>query len=207
MTTIDEWLPTAVTEASGGRDAAERVFAQAALRVGRDPVDPGDTGGLVHGTVADRARAALLAELAVTASGPELADLADALYRRGDAEQRRGVLRGLDLLAPALPEEVRVAALELIRDALRANDPRLVAAGMGDAGAALLPDHEWRHGVVKLVFMGVPLAAASGLDDRRDAELARMARDLIAERTAAGRDISDDLAAIAVAPETDREHL
>ncbi|WP_207207103.1 EboA domain-containing protein, partial [Agromyces binzhouensis] len=76
------------------------------------------------------------------------------------------------------------------------NDPRLVAAAMGPFAGRHLGDHDWRHGVVKLVFMGVPLAVVARLDERADDELARMAEDLAEERAAAGRPIPDDLRAL-----------
>ena len=68
-----------------------------------------------------------------------------------------------------------------------------------------MPDHDWRHGVVKLVFMGVPLSVVSGLDVRADAELSRMAEDLAEEREAAGRAIPDDLRALLPAGRALRE--
>lgn len=85
---------------------------------------------------------------------------------------------------------------DLTSEALRTNDPRLVAAAMGDFGAAHLDDHAWRHGVLKLVFMGVPLSVVAKLDERRDAELAAMASRYAEERRAAGRSIPTDLGLI-----------
>ena len=57
------------------------------------------------------------------------------------------------------------------RDALRTNDTRLVAAALGPYAAAHLDGHGWRQGVVKCVFMGVPLDAVADLDERADDEL------------------------------------
>ena len=76
--------------------------------------------------------------------------------------------------------------LELVADALRTNDPRLVASALGDFAGAHLDDHAWRHGVLKALFMGVPIDVVARLDDRADDELARMAAGLVAERRAAG---------------------
>ncbi|MFE5672815.1 EboA domain-containing protein [Agromyces sp. NPDC056523] len=123
-------------------------------------------------------------------------------YRDGDTDERVRVLEELNRLAvaDAAGTAIRDTGVALVRDALRANDPRLVATAMGAFAERHLPDHDWRHGVVKLVFMGVPLAVVAGLDDRADAELARMAEDLAEEREAAGRAIPGDLRALL--PET-----
>jgi hypothetical protein len=45
--------------------------------------------------------------------------------------------------------------------------------------------------VVKCVFSGVPIETVVGLDERRNAELVRMMRDLVSERHAAGRLLPD----------------
>ena len=96
-----------------------------------------------------------------------LSDEVAQLYRYGDDAERRGVLRGL----AALPAATVPAGLELVKDALRANDIRLVAAAMGDFAARHLDAHSWRHGVLKCLFVGVPLAAVAdaGPPDRRRA--------------------------------------
>jgi hypothetical protein len=95
------------------------------------------------------------------------------LYRYGDNDEKRAILR-------ACP------APDLLRDALRSNDSRLVAAALGP-GTAQLADAEWRQAVLKAVFMGLPLAQVHGLDERADEELGRMLDGLRKEREAAGR--------------------
>ena len=82
-------------------------------------------------------------------------------------------------------------------DALRTNDPRLVAAALGPFAAEHLDQHAWRHGVLKALFMGIPLDVVAGLERRADDELARMAVALIDERRAAGRAVSDDMPRLA----------
>jgi hypothetical protein len=196
-----DWLTTALAEVARDPDSVTRAFAFAARRVGRAPRQPdADPSGVVHGTVDDDARAALVVALAdAVGTGPDCADRLAALYRQGDAAERRGVLRGLDALtergslgdgdAAALV----AAGLDLAADALRTNDPSLVAAAVGPFGARYLDQHTWRHAVLKLVFQGVSLEAVSGLATRADAELDRMARDFAAERRAAGRPVPTDL--------------
>uniref|UniRef100_UPI00193A4226 EboA domain-containing protein n=1 Tax=Agromyces humi TaxID=1766800 RepID=UPI00193A4226 len=110
--------------------------------------------------------------------------------------ERRGVLRGLNA-APNVGPEVAVVGVELVGDALRTNDPRLVAAALGPFAADHLDEHGWRHGVLKALFMQLPLDVVAGLDRRADPELARMAAALIAERRAAGRAVSDDMTRLA----------
>jgi hypothetical protein len=83
----------------------------------------------------------------------------------------------------------------LLRDALRTNDPRLVAAALGPC-AGHLDQAAWRQGVLKVVFMGVPLAAVHRLGERADGELAAMLAGLAEERAAAGRELAGDATAL-----------
>lgn len=114
------------------------------------------------------------------------------LYEHGTAAERREILRALPHLRGLSPE---TAALPLVHDALRTNDPRLITAALGPYGASHLAAHDWRQAVLKCLFTGIPLAELHGLAERSagDAELARMLRDFAAERTAAGRPVPDDL--------------
>ena len=121
--------------------------------------------------------------------------IATALYERGDNAEKRAVLRALPTLDHATPDRpaVRDGLLPLVRDALRANDTRLVSAALGPYAAAYLDDPAWRQGVVKALFMGIPLDEVADLDRRTDEEeLGRMVRDFVAERRAAGRDVPTD---------------
>ncbi|RXZ40401.1 hypothetical protein ESO86_17190, partial [Agromyces binzhouensis] len=62
-----------------------------------------------------------------------VADELETRYRAGDTDERILVLGALDRIVaeqPA-PDLVRAVGVDLVRDALRANDPRLVAAAMG----------------------------------------------------------------------------
>ncbi|MDI1465031.1 TIM barrel protein [Catellatospora sp. KI3] len=124
---------------------------------------------------ADGAEGARIRLLQATLLSPEQAT---DLYRYGDNDEKRAVLR-------AWP------SAELLRDALRSNDTRLVAAALGQ-GAELLSDAEWRQAVLKSVFMGLPLAQVHDLDRRADAELGRMLDGLRREREAAGRTMPAD---------------
>ncbi|WP_052437046.1 EboA domain-containing protein [Georgenia sp. SUBG003] len=72
---------------------------------------------------------------------------------------------------------------------------------MGPYATAHLDDAAWRHGVLKCLFVGVPLAAVDGLETRRDDELVRMVRAFADERTAAGRDFPADGTRLLAGPE------
>jgi hypothetical protein len=166
------WLDAATDQVRSDVAAIRTLFPAVGRHVGR-----GDTE--------DAARAVLLTSL--PSHGPALADEVGALYRYGDAAEKRGVLRALHLL------DVGSSALPIVQDALRTNDTRLVAAALGGYGAAHLDQAAYRQGVLKCVFVGVPLAAIDGLDDRADDELARMLADFARERIAAGRTVPDDV--------------
>ena len=202
------WLIEAEQQVARDPASITLLFRDAGRRVGRRAMDPvSDRTGSIAGTTADVARARLI--LALAAPEPEqLGQRLASLYREGDSEERVGVLHGLGELQDAglVSDEVAAAGLGLIRDALRANEPRLVAAAMGKFASCHLPQHEWRHGVIKLVFMQVPLAAVDGLDRRHDGELERMARDLVNERRSAGRPIPDDLRMLTRTGEHDIDH-
>lgn len=172
---MNAWLDEALQKVATDATALRTVFPGVGRRVGRGP---SDTPGW---TVDDVARVELLK--AAPGAAAEMPDL----YRYGDAAEKRAVLRGLSVV------DIGDAGLDLVADALRTNDTRLVTAAMGEYAATHLDDAAYRHGVLKCVFMGIPLAEVAGLDRRTDDELLRMMRSFAAERTAAGRDVPADL--------------
>lgn len=179
------WLDRAVEEIRRDPTCIRTLFPVAGREVGRGPLCPRqDPHGLVQGTFDDAARTRLLRALPPWVLATELPDL----YRYGDDAEKRGVLRALPSLEIA-PE----VALPLVLDALRTNDIRLVAAAMGRYAAAHLEQHSWQHGVLKCIFVGVPLEAVARWSERIDAELRRMVTDYVAERRAAGRTVSADV--------------
>ncbi|MGP4111008.1 EboA domain-containing protein [Streptomyces sp. 4N509B] len=172
------------------------LFPAVARRVARGPADPADPDGLLTPRLEDSARVALL-----RACAPDAEEVA-ALYRHGDADEKRAVLRALaDLtLDPA------DAALPLVTDALRSNDPRLIAAALGPYAARHLDAPAWRQGVLKCLFTEVPLDAVARLADRADAELVRMAAAYRDERLAAGRPVPPDVERVLALPLPPRPH-
>lgn len=196
------WTATARAAIRERPSRIERFFPAAGREAGREPLRPDvDPQGLVRGSQDDAARAALVEAAAQALADEELAALLLRLYRGGDGAERRGVLAGLNALAGlnVLPDPgpaTTAVGLELTADALRANDTRLVATAMGSFARRHLDAHSWRHGVLKLVFLGIPLAAVAGLQERSDAELRAMAGRFADERRAAGRPLPDDLAVL-----------
>ncbi|MFI0723374.1 EboA domain-containing protein [Streptomyces sp. NPDC021224] len=171
-----EWLAAALARAAADPAALLADFPAVGRTCGRGALGaPGWAGW----TLDEAVRAVLLADAP--------ADVVRDLYARGDRAERRAVLRALPFL-----ERADGVAAPLLEDALRTNDTALVAAALGPA-AAVLDDAAWRQGVLKCVFLGVPLAAVAALDDRADAELARMLLDFAHERVAAGRDVPADV--------------
>jgi hypothetical protein len=173
------WVREAVAAIEADPAAVRTRFPMAGRKAGRGTLDPDANPDDVHAwTVDDAARTLLLVALG---DGVE-AELRD-LYRFGDAAERRGLLRAL----PYLPVDDRV--VDIVDDAIRTNDTRLVAAALGPYATEHLDDAAYDQAVLKCVFIGVPIAPLDGLPVRATAETARMLAAFVHERVAAGRDI------------------
>ncbi|RCW45775.1 hypothetical protein DFQ14_10276 [Halopolyspora algeriensis] len=190
----EQWLTAALDRTRQDRAAIGALFPAAGRRCGRGPLldvessrppDPRFRGW----TVDDAARTLMMAALPL--HGTDLGDEVAALYRYGDAAEKRGVLRGLGPLDT--DGKLGDHALPLVHDGLRTNDTRLITAALASYGARYLQPAAYRQGVLKCVFLGIPLADIAGLDERADAELARMLTDYARERRAAGRDVPADV--------------
>ena len=187
-TPAQERLSAMVADIQRSPEAVQRLFPAAAREVGRGPLDPEDPTGIVGPTLDDVVRGALLEALAeARADQPaELLAEVEALYRYGDADEKRAVLRAL----PHLP--LGDGAVHLLGDALRANDVRMIGAAMGPYATAHLGEDSWRQGVLKCLFVGVPLRAVHGLPQRADGTLADLVAAYAQERIAAGRPVPED---------------
>jgi hypothetical protein len=174
------WFSGALQRVADDPAAIGALFPAVGRRCGRTPLPDGST-------VDEAARVALLEALPLR--GRALADEVSALYRYGDAAEKRAVLRALPRL------DVGDGCVELLRDAVRTNDPRLVAAALGPY-ARHLDDAYWRQAVLKCVFMEIPLSTVDGLAERADGELRRMLAGLAEERAAAGRTMPADAVAL-----------
>ena len=180
------WLGDACARVAATPAAIGGLFPAVSRRCGREPLEH-PPPGLAGWTVDDAARVLLLTALGLR--GEALALQARSLYTYGDAAEKRGVLRALPWL------DIGDAGTGLLHDAIRTNDPRLVAAALGPY-ARHLDDAMWRQAVLKCVFMEIPLAAVAGLSQRADGTLARMLADLADERRAAGRTMPADATAL-----------
>jgi hypothetical protein len=174
------WVGEAVGRVAAEPDAIGRLFPAAGRRCGRAPLSeaPGWTAD-------EAARALLLATLPAERVAVEV----HALYRYGDAAEKRAVLKALHMLP------IGGGAVPLLHDAIRTNDTRLLAAALGPY-AEHLDAPAWRQAVLKCVFTGVPLSTVDRLEERADAELAAMLTGYVEERRAAGRDVPADALAL-----------
>jgi hypothetical protein len=179
-------LDAMVDEVSADRSRIGRVFPAAARRTRRGPLAVGDDV-----LAEDAVRVEVVAAVATVLDPPALLAELRALYRFGDSDEKRAVLHALN----GVPTDADLDGSDLLLDALRTNDTRLVAAAMGPH-AARLSDDDWRQGVLKCLFTGVPVAAVAGLRDRADDALAGMVGRYAKERRAAGRDVPADVATV-----------
>jgi uncharacterized protein (DUF2267 family) len=159
-----EWLGRAVEAVAADPERLATILPTVRRGVGRE--------------AAHRARVRLLCSTPRT--------MVPDLYRHGDNDEKRAVLSALHHL------DDTGAHLDLLHDALRSNDPRLVAAALGPYSRHL-DAPEWRQAVLKGVFMDLPPTLMDGIEERADAELLRMLESLRRERDAAGRRLSDDV--------------
>jgi hypothetical protein len=174
-----EWLHEAAKEVADRPESLLRYFAAAARKAGRHEL-PGT------GWRSDEAARALL----LAAVPPDRrAGLTSAVYEHGSTAEKHAVLRALPFL------DLGGRAEPILLDAVRTNEPSLVAAALGPP-ARHLSQEMWRQAVLKCVFMGIDLAAVDALDERADDELARMLGALADERAAAGRTIPADATAL-----------
>lgn len=186
-----QWLERAVAVVAMDPAAVRARFPAAGRHVGRGTLkrEPSPGGALFAWTLDDAARALLLDAL-----GARVGDELEALYHHGDSAERRAVLRWIGRLGDgdgAGPAPAR--ALNIVEDALRSNDPRLVAAALGPWAVRHLDAATLRQAVLKCVFLGVPLAGLDGVGERADPELARMLAGYVHERVAAGRNVPADV--------------
>ena len=176
------------------------AFTAASRRVGKVPLvlDDAETARLkaagVDWPLARRVDELWrIALLVAAATRPDVEALVRDCFRGGDTDERRAVVRAL----PLLPDPQRFAALAA--DACRTSVLPIfeAVACENPFPARYLAAPAFNQMLLKALFLDVSLARIIGLDGRRTPELQRMARDHAAERRAAGRPVSDDLAHLA----------
>jgi hypothetical protein len=133
--------------------------------------------------------AARVALLLATWTGDEAAFAArvDRLCATGELTEHVACLKGFAVF-PA-PARLLARARAAVRSSMR--PPFEAIACHNPYPADHFDEAVYNQMVVKCVFSGVPIETVVGLDERRNAELVRMMRDLASERRAAGRLLPD----------------
>ena len=134
-------------------------------------------------SLADAGRILLLSGLPGT--GPDFAPRFRSLCQTADVAEAIALYRGL----PLYPQP---AALEAtVAEGLRGNMRSVfeAIAHHNPYPRTYFDPHRWNHMVLKALFIGSRLAPIQGLDQRNNAELARIMRDFAHERWAAGREV------------------
>jgi len=139
-------------------------------------------------TCGDAARVILI--LTATAAFPDQAvGLVETVYRLGDESERAIVTRSLCLY----PEPS--ALKHLAAETGRVNSVPLFSALALDNPypCAFFTEHEFNQLVLKSLFVGLGIEHVRCLQERANADLARMCEDYIDERLAAGRSVPGDI--------------
>jgi hypothetical protein len=133
--------------------------------------------------------AARVALLLATWTGDEAAFAArvDRLCATGELTEHVACLKGFAVF-PA-PARLLARARAAVRSSMQ--PPFEAIACHNPYPADHFDEAVYNQMVVKCVFSGVPIETVVGLDERRNAELVRMMRDLASERRAAGRLLPD----------------
>lgn len=134
-------------------------------------------------SLADAGRILLLSGL--PGKDPDFAPRFRSLCQTADVAEAIALYRGL----PLYPEQ---AALEpMVGEGLRSNMRSVfeAIAHHNPYPKCFFEPHRWNHMVLKALFIGSRLAPIQGLDERANAELARIMQDFAHERWAAGREV------------------
>lgn len=175
------------------------VYAGAGRRLGLAPVAPTaaeiewleETGlAIPRGwPLSGVARAALLDVVCRGLERAERQELAQAVFKTGDNDERAALLRALSILPE--PESF----VELAIDACRTHVQSVfeAIACENPYPSLYFPEHNFNQMVLKSFFTEVAVQRIEGLPARRSAELTRMAEAYASERRAAGRSVPADL--------------
>jgi len=134
-------------------------------------------------SLTDAARILLLASL--PRSGKPFAERFRALCQTADVAEAIALYRGLPLYPE--PEALEPQVGEGLRSNVKAVFEAI--AHRNPYPRQVFDQHRWNHMVLKALFIGSELAPIEGLDERANAELARIMCDFAHERWAAGRPV------------------
>ena len=170
--------PRKLGKADLALDEAE-IAAGTTLRPGLDP----------SGWSIDQAARILLVLASFDGDEAHFAERLDKLFISGEIGEHMALFRGLPLY-PA-PERLVARAAEGIRSAVQ---PVFEAVAHANPFPfEQFSETQWNHMVLKALFIGSTLDPIQGLDQRRNADLAKMLIDYAHERWAAGRPVSPEL--------------
>lgn len=159
-------------------DRAE-IDAGTKLRPGLDP----------SGWSIDQAARILFVLASFDGDEARFADRLDKLFISGEIGEHMALFRGLPVY-PA-PDRLVARAAEGIRSAVQ---PVFEAVAHANRYPyERFSETQWNHMVLKALFIGSTLDPIQGLDQRRNADLAKMLIDYAHERWAAGRPVSPEL--------------
>lgn len=138
-------------------------------------------------TVTDAARVLVLCE-APTGNVP-FAKRFRSLCETADVAELVTLYRGLPLYREP------TSLLDQVGEGLRSNMRNVFEAIVhhNPYPRTHFDEHRWNHMIMKALFVGSALAPIQGLDERANAELARIVADFAAERRAAGRPMPADV--------------
>jgi hypothetical protein len=195
-----DWLAgqIALLERERGDKALYIAFSLVPRRLGNAPlalteVELSDARRCLEGwcpgdwSLADAGRILLLSGL--PGKDPDFAPRFRSLCQTADVSEAIALYRGL----PLYPEP---AALEpMAGEGLRSNMRSVfeAIAHHNPYPKSFFDTHRWNHMVLKALFIGSRLAPIQGLDQRANAELARIMRDFAHERWAAGREVPHEI--------------
>jgi hypothetical protein len=189
-----EWLDSRIAIVAGdsGDQSLYLAFGLVPRRLGHDPLNlspaelaaaesslPGWNPG--DWSLADAGRILLLASL----PGAGFATRFRALCQTAEVAESISLYRGLPLyrepatLEPLVAEGLR-GNIRTVFEAIAHHNPY---------PRAWFDEHRWNHMVLKALFISSRLEPIQGLDQRANAELARIMRDFAHERWAAGREV------------------
>ena len=193
------WLEDALGKVAQGRQRdLELVFGLAPRKLGRDDLqlsadDRADADGARPGwdprfwTVDQAARILALLEFATATNA--FAEAFMRLCRTAEVGEAVALYRGLPLYPE--PDRLEWQAGEGLRTSMRAVFEAI--AHRNPFPKESFSEERWNHMVLKALFIGSALAPIQGLDERRNATLARILSDYAHERWAAGRPVTPEL--------------
>lgn len=143
-------------------------------------------------SMTDLARISLLRRVLDRLAKEEQPGFVEALFRKGDNQEREALLKGLKLLP--LPGQFLATAVDSCRAAVQSTFEAIACDNTYPA--EYFPPEAFRSMVLKALHLGVPVRRIYGLERRMDNDLSKMAADYASELKAAGRLVPADVIVI-----------